>query len=581
MRKLFIAMTLLGSVLSSGAATAFVEPADTSAFDAAAWNDVKIPLQFGWAPKDVHYSQNEVPDVIPVCADTTVTAWRGERIGVEALITAAEAAGPFKVTLSDLRRGKKKYKTPGSTAGFMRYVLTTHYNTCGYPSDTLPTFTVPDMIDLPGTEASVAARTVRPVWCTVEIPRSFEPGTYQATLTLSDAKGRAVRTLTLNVDVLDRTLPEPKDYAFYLDLWQQPYSIPRFYGVKPWSDEHFRLMEPYADMLGRAGQKTVSVILFYEPWGEQSNDKFEPMVETTLRRDGSWDYDYTIMDRYIEYMAKHGVDANISCFTMIPWDMQFRYFDEAKGQYEFLKTKTDSPEYKALWTSFLKSLAQHLKERGWYDKTMIVMDERGLPDILNALAVAQEAVPGIKMSLAGNYHKELVDRLDSYTLLKGEWMPADVLKARDDKGFISLLYTCCANPAPNLFSNSEPADGAYLPVYTTAVGYDGYLHWSFTNWTDNPLTDTRFHMFAPGDTYFVYPDGRSSIRYERLVEGVQMSEKVRLLREALQAARDIEGLQMLEEALLPLRTGAMTPVCPTSQVVNDLQRDLDAIARRK
>lgn len=265
---------------------------------------------------------------------------------------------------------------------------------------------------------------------------------------------------------------------------------------------------------------------------------------------------------------------------MIPWDMNFRYFDKGVGEYRYLKTTTSSREYKQLWTAFLKGLADHTRAKGWFDKTMIVMDERGLPDMLNAYAVAKEAVPDFKMSLAGNYHRELVDSLDSYTVIKGDWFPADVLGRRRDRGFISLLYTCCATPAPNIFSNNAPADGAYLPVYATATGFDGYLHWSFTNWTDHPLTDTRFRMFAPGDTYVVYPDGRSSLRYERMLEGIQMSEKIRLLRAELEAAKDAEGLEMLEQALLPVRTGAMTAYYPTSQVVRDLQMAIERLGRR-
>ncbi len=99
------------------------------------------------------------------------------------------------------------------------------------------------------------------------------------------------------------------------------------------------------------------------------------------------------------------------------------------------------------------------------------------------------------------------------------------------------------------------------------------------NWTDNPMEDTRFHMFAPGDTYFIYPDGRSSIRYERMVEGIQMSEKIRLLRQELEVAKDLEGLQ-LENALLPIRTGALNEWYPTSTVVDHLQQALDAISKR-
>lgn len=562
----------------------YEEPADTSTVDRSGWASTPAGLQMGWVSKDVHYRQNVAPAAPLAIKDTTVTAWRGERLGLEALIACGGAGadvGPVKVRLSAPAQGRKKLPASDATAGFMRYVLTTAYNTCGYPADTLPTFTVADMIDLPDAAVTLQPRTVRPLWASVEIPRSAAPGIYSCRLELvSAAGGKVLASLCLNIDVSPRQLPAPSDYSFFLDLWQQPYAIARYYNVEPWSDEHLRLLAPYADMLARAGQKTVSVILFYEPWGEQSNDKFLPMVETVRTRDGRWRYDYSILDRYVEFMDAHGVDSVISCFTMIPWDMQFRYLNEATGKYEYLKTNTSAPEYEALWTDFLQSLAAHLREKGWYDKSMIVMDERGVADILNARRVARKAVPGIKMSLAGNYHPELADSLESYTILKGDWFPDDILRSRRHKGLTSLVYTCCANTAPNIFSNSAPADGAYIPIFSTATGFDGYLHWSFTNWTDNPATDTRFHMFAPGDTYFVYPDGRSSIRYERLLEGIQMSEKIRLLKEEMQQRRDLEGLEMLNRALLPVRTGAMTQFVPTSQVVNDLQRWIDILSAR-
>ena len=397
---------------------------------------------------------------------------------------------------------------------------------------------------------------------------------------VDDRTKATVGSLGLTLKVNKRALPAGKDMDFYLDLWQQPYSVSRYYGVEPWSDDHFRLMRPYMEKLARAGQKTVSVILFYEPWGEQSHDKFEPMVATTRMPDGSWQFGYDVFDRWVDYMDSFGINANLSCFTMVPWELKFRYLDAATGKYEFLEAKTDSPEYEKLWTDFLRDFASHLRKRGLYDKTMIVMDERGLTDMLNARRVAQKAVPGIKMSLAGSYHEELVDSLESYTLIKGDFFPDDVMRRRyATPGFITLMYTCCATPAPSQFSNSDPADGAYLPVYATATGHDGYLHWSYMNWQDNPLEDTRFRMFAPGDTYFIYPDGRSSIRYERMVEGIQMSEKLRLLREELLAAKDVDGLQQLERALIPVRSGAMNKWYTTGNVVDDLQHAIDVLSR--
>ena len=181
---------------------------------------------------------------------------------------------------------------------------------------------------------------------------------------------------------------------------------------------------------------------------------------------------------------------------MVPWDMSFRYYDEAQGKEVDLKTTTSSAEYKALWTVFLKSFAAHLKQQGWYDKTCIAMDERGLNNMLDAYRVAQEAVPGIKMALAGTHHKELVDKLYDYCIGFGEHFTDDELAARKARGWKRTTYTCCSNTEPNLFSNSLPAEAAYLPVFCVANKFEGYLHWSWMNWADNPLSDTRFRLFA-------------------------------------------------------------------------------------
>ncbi len=581
LRHCFLSLSMILPALAFAGANdkhTYSEPTDTAAVDRSGWEALSGPVRLTWASKNDVYRQFATPPAFSV-TDTAVNCWRGERLGLEALLIAPESTPELRVEISDLRSGKKNIKAPGSQAAFMRYVLASDWKACGYPSDTLPVHTRPDMIDLPQATVAMPARSVRPIWLTVEVP-DIAPGDYQMTLKVSEVKkNRAVGELRLTLHVGSHRLPSGPDMAFYLDLWQQPYSVSRYYGVKPWSQEHLDLMRPYMEMLARAGQKTVTAILFYEPWGEQSNDKFEPMVETVREPDGSWSYDYTILDRYVEYMASMGINGDITCFTMVPWEMKFRYFDREKNDYDFLEAKTDDPAYAGLWTDFLQKLAAHMKERGWYDRTSIVMDERGLPDMLNARRIAQQAVPGIRMSLAGSYHPELIDSLETYTLIKGDFFPDDVIKRRRERGMTTLMYTCCATPAPSQFTNSDPADGAYLPVYATATGHDGYLHWSFMNWTDNPLEDTRFHMFAPGDTYFVYPDGRSSVRYERMVEGIQMSEKLRILREELTAARDIERLQQLENALLPIRTGALNPWYPTSTVIDHLQEAIDTLSK--
>lgn len=576
----------LAALLFVNTAFAISEPVDTSAVDVSGWNKPRPELTFSWVSKDNHYRQfaSPAPDA---CSDTAVTAWRGERIGIEALIASTDEAGPFTVGLSDFRDSRgREVAMPGSDAMFMRYVIANDVRSCGYQDPDTPWFTLPDQIDLSGTEAVLPAQSVRPVWCTVEVPRGIEPGTYTATLSLQTSKDRKiVKSLSLNVKVLPATLPQPHDYAFYLDIWQQPYAASRYYGVKNWSKEHFDKLTPYARYLARAGQKTITTILFYEPWGEQSNDKFEPMVETYREPDGSWKFDFDIFDRYVNFMDSQGIDGNIECFTMIPWQMEFRYIERPTGEYRFLSAPTNSAEYRDLWSSMLVALRSHLKEKGWFDRTVIFMDERGVGQMLDALALVDEVAPDFKIGLAGTYHTQFVDRLYNYTLASRTFFTEDEFRKRRDDGKVSLMYTCCANSAPSQFTSNLPADGAYIPAYCTAVGFDGYLHWSFQNWNNTPMTDTRFFLFGSGDTFFIYPDGRSSVRYERMVEGIQLSEKIRLLRQEFMARNDIEGLMRLENALVPIRCGIYEGLpgnghYTSAMVVNDLGEAINSMAEK-
>lgn len=510
-----------------------------------------------------------------VRSDTTLHAWRGQRVGLQALVIP-----DLSLTGKKIRPRVKGGEGIDASARFMRYVLTDNFRACGVPPEQDP-WPVADIIDI-DTVLTMEYGHNYPLWVTLEVSRvaPVRPVSFDLEL-VDDNTGKTVASVPATIAIQPMSLPSPQsaDY-FHLNLWQQPYAVARYYNQEPWSDEHLRLLEPYARLLARAGQKAITTIMFYEPWGEQSNDKFLPMVETTRRADGSWQYDYTNFDRYVEFMTRLGVGPMIECFSMIPWEMNFRYRDEAKGgEFSWLKTTSDTPEYEDLWGNFLTAFKAHLDEKGWTDRAVMALDERGVPDILRAIALVEKYAPGVKVSLAGNYHPELVDKLYTYSLDNSPW-PADVLKMRHDKGLITTFYTCCAYPTPNIFSNSDPADAAYIPAFCTAAGTDGYLHWSFQNWTDNPLDDTRFKFFAPGDTYFIYPDGRSSIRYERLVEGIQMSEKIKALRKCIMAKGRIDLLGELEDALLPIRMGMRARHLPTSKIVTDLQNNLTAISAK-
>lgn len=432
-----------------------------------------------------------------------------------------------------------------ATAHFLSAVITDDFQNCGNHPDSLQTWLMPDII---GDDSIKADDSMygKSAWCTIEIPQNIKAGSYKLNLLLQQ-DGKTVSTIPFIIKVLNRKFTLSDN--FHLNFWQQPYAASRYYGVAPWSQAHLDILRPYMQLLARAGQRNASAILFYEPWGVQSNDKFDAMIETTRKADGTWSHDYTAFDRWISFLDSCGINGDINCFSMVPWDMTFTYYDEASKSYKELKTTTDSKEYSDLWIPFLRSFAAHQKEKGWFDRTVIAMDERALDAMQDAYRIAQGAAPGIKMSLAGNYHKELVDKIYDYCIAwKQQFTPED-LALRNSKGWISTSYTACPDAMPNVGSNNEPIEATYLPLYCLANGFNGFLRWSWMNWTDNPMYDSRFKLFTPGDTYIVYPGMHSSRRFEHIIRGVQNVAKIETLRKEYKQKRNQKALLLLEGAL--------------------------------
>lgn len=504
------------------------EPRVGTTADAAEWDTLPDGLQASWASRDELYQLHRVPQLTRT-TQATLHGWKGERTNLMAVLYSKTDQGTLTLRFTPWKKDGAPTPITAGTARFVNYVITDDYKACGNHPSALTPWLSPDVID--GPTRAVPAWETRPVWCSIGIPRDAEAGQYTTTLEMVDAGRQVVGRLHLTIHVNSRSLPTADRQRFHLDLWQQPYAVSRYYGVERWSEAHIQALRPYLQALGRAGQRVVSAILFHEPWGEQTHDKFSPMVRSTRKADGTWAYDYSIFDRYVELCAEYGIDRQINCYSMVPWDMTFRYYDEAQGKDVDLTTTTDSPEYRDLWNSFLAAFKEHLIRKGWFGKTCIAMDERGEEAMLNAHAIA--SAHGFKMALAGNYHATLNDKLADFCVALNQvqrFTPAE-RQFRKDAGLLTTIYTSCADAEPNIYTNSLPAEAAYLPLHVAANGLDGYLHWSWINWDEHPLTDSRFRMFASGDTYCYYPGNRSSVRFERLVEGIHQYEKIQILKE--------------------------------------------------
>lgn len=501
-------------------------------------------------------------------------AWRGEKVFAQAVVSSEEELKDVRLSVSDLRNGKSLIGTENIRLQFVSYVVsdlldTTKYGQCGSREDKSKwgEVLVADVLDI-NDSMTVPAGRKQPVWMTVSVPSDARPGKYSGKLTVTSSNAKA-RSLNVELTVADHVLPPARDWAFHLDLWQNPYSVARYENVPLWSEAHFEAMRPVMRMLAEAGQKSVTATIMSRPWNGQTEDAFGSMVTKIRRIDGTWLYDYTIFDRWVEFMFSLGIDRQINCYSMIPWALQFDYIDQATSSPATFQAAPGSEEYNEYWGTFIADFARHLKAKGWFEKTMIAMDERPLESMQAVLGLIRKVEPAFKISLAGNYHEPVIyDIVDfSETFSGKQEFPESAKAKRKELGLTTTFYTCCAEAHPNMFVISNPDEAAWLGWFAQADGYDGYLRWAYNSWTIDPLTDARFRTWPAGDCFVVYPGGRGSVRFSKLVEGIQDFEKVRILRSQWQKEGNEAKLAQLTEVLKPFTSDKILEEGPAKALI--------------
>lgn len=508
------------------------------------WNKVEKKLHSAWISTDYLVDKFKSPESLHLQKHQKLTAWRGERLAAKLLLWSPAEEGELSYSIAD---SESRRWIDRSTTGYMRYVMTDELNKdgkggCGYrPNKTeYDSSLVADRIQ-PIEKMLYESKTVRPIWITFDIPRDAKPGVYKGSVIVKSSRSKEL-ILPYTIQVINRTLPSSSEKKFHLDLWQNPFAVARVTGTELWSQAHFEAMRPLMERLAKAGQKGITTTITHKPWNGQTYDYFRNMITEIRRVDGSWTYDFTLFDRWVEFMLSCGVGPYIYCYSVIPWELTFRYYDQPANTMVDRKLKVDDPEFDAYWVAKLSAFAAHLKSKGWFERTIIAMDERPMESMQAALRVIRKADPDFKISLAGVYHKELEPEIFDYCIAYDGQYPTGIVESRRAKGEITTFYTCCAEAYPNTFTFSQPIEATLLGLIAEQKGVDGYLRWAYNSWVQSPCQDSRFTAWAGGDTYLVYPTNSSSARFEKLIEGIQMFEKIQMLKQDNKHARAIDKL---------------------------------------
>jgi hypothetical protein len=530
----------------------YKELPNPKAADPNQWKAAKT-LLIGWGSTDIRYPK-EAPSVA-VSKSVELVAWKGERVAAQLVVSSKSPLRHLNYQVGEPINGNQKIGRNNLFSGFVRYVMTDELNKdrqggCGARPNAaaFDSSLVADPIDHLSAEIEMKVNSTQGIWIRVWVPRDIKAGVYSTNVTVRDSS-RVLAVLPLRVRVLPRTLPAPSDWTFHLDLWQNPYAVARYYGVKLWSKEHFDCIKPLIQLYHDAGGKVITTSIIHKPWNGQTYDYYNSMITWIKKMDGSWTYDYSVFDRWVEFMMSMGINKEINCYTMIPWKLSFQYFDQATNTMEVVVAHPGDEEYEALWLPFLRDFASHLKAKGWFSITCISMDERPMDVMQKVIRIIHKADKDFKISLAGALHSELSDDLYDYCVALRMKYTDEQIQRRKAHSQITSFYTSCEEPRPNFFTFSSPAEAEWMGWYAAKAGLDGYLRWSLFHWVKEPLLDSRFYTWAAGDTYMLYPGARTSIRFERLVSGIQSYEKVRILREELVKNHRSASLKKIDNVL--------------------------------
>jgi hypothetical protein len=538
-------------------------PAETNIKE---WTKISIPVNVSFASDNMRYAKEKIPR-ITTQNHWEAKAWKGERVHTQILVWTKEDIAELSFQIKDLAgKNGNRIADENIKAAFVRYTMADDFG--GGCSDrdlsVDDSSLVADPIDIID-KIPVQANTVRPIWLSVQVPGDIPAGKYTGIIII---RAGNKHELKISLEVLDHFLPPPAEWTYDLDIWQYPGPIARMHDVELWSDEHFELMKPYFNTLANAGQKVISANIIEQPWGLDHVHFDDPsLIKWTKKTDGTWEYDFNLFDRYISFVMDCGITQRINCYSMITWDLSFIYYNEDLGRNNSITLTPGSDEYTNYWSGMIKEFTRHLKEKGWFSKTVIAVDERPVENMQAMIALLRDIDPEWKIALAGDsYHPEIEGDIYDYSLASYLDFGDAELERRKAEGKPTTIYTACVEEYPTGYTFSPPAENAFLGWHVAAKGLTGYLFWAYNTWVANPLQDSRWRRYPAGTLFQFYPGPRTSIRFEKLIEGIQDFEKIRILREQFTENGDEEGLRALDHALSLIHIEKLDKV-PASEMV--------------
>ncbi len=505
-----------------------------------------------------------------VIKDRRINAWKGESLSLQVVLWSSYDVKQVECEWSDFttKEGNTIDKEIIQTR-FVRYIMSdaAFVNEQSQNLTDRDSTLLPDMLDeLPCMD--MAEQTVRPLWITINVPHDADAGLYKTALKVY-SKENPPQELRLELNIIDKHLPAPEAWRFQTNMCINPLAVAQWHDTPLWTKQHFDALQPYIDLMKRAGQKNITAYLF-----DHNNDTNTPLVQWVQKADGRISADFTNFDRWMNFLLNNGITSQIDCYAYEPdIDNSITFWNPTTNERvtRNLSMESDQNILKECYSTIIN----HLTQNGWFGKTVFVVNEGQTEEVSSLKELLFSINNQIKLELlAHEWTTGLLKDVyaanvpSQFSNLK-EWF-----RIRHQQGYETSYELEASSSFPNIFLHSPSAEATWFGWYAAAQGIDGIHIEEFNNWNVHALTEARQKKRSSGSNYLVYPGARSSIRFERLIEGIQDFEKIMLIREqeqAIDTEESRQNLDLLDEVLSDFVIDRI-PRESASQMIFDGQR---------
>lgn len=455
---------------------------------------------------------------------------KGEHATFQFVIKSAKPITGLKASVRDLQQGNEKLSD--ISIGFVDYVHVGR-QTPDRAKDALVSNSgyFPDPV-IQEDSRNVERDIAQPIWVTVAVPRSAQPGDYTGEFIVEGKSGGQSFTLKkkIGLKVYPVVLEEPSLWVtnWYSTSPEKLKLLNNGQEVVPYSDRYWELMEQFALVMKEVYQNVALV---------------SPLRLTRFeQKDKQYQFDFTNFDKTVQlFLEKGGIKriegGHIGGRTG-DWNSQFAVSvpEQKDGKQVFTNYPITSEIATNFYRQFIPALMNHLKEKGW-DQIYCqhIADEPTEVNIKSYTDISRfvkKLAPDVKIIEACHTH-DLENMIDI-------WVPQlnfyadgyDFYKTRQKAEDEVWFYTCLAPQGDfaNRFIEQPLLKTRLIHWLNFRYGATGYLHWGMNYWnTENPYEETTGinleggNILPGGDSWFVYPaNGRfnTSIRFAAMRDGI-------------------------------------------------------------